>query len=233
MEDINAAQQWQQGMTGAAAEKGITVQWCYSAPTDVLASLDTPAVTNFRVSFDFCYGESWRIGESSFLVWAMGSVPSKDTLWSTANNHTATPGCTWTPDHEESAAELHVVLALMSNGPVGLSDGLGYSNPDLLKRIIWKDGTLLKPSKPLTAVDSAFLDSSHPILASGSSGDSKGGYVYGTAGMGSSWYFVSFLLQEAYRIKIRDFWPPPPPNDANNHHYFFAYRSFKDGSGCK
>ena len=64
------------------------VQWCYATPTDVLAAVDMPAVTNFRVSFDFCYGNSWHIGLSSMLVWTLGAHPSKDTLWTTANNFT-------------------------------------------------------------------------------------------------------------------------------------------------
>ncbi|CAB9515401.1 expressed unknown protein [Seminavis robusta] len=207
VQHATAAQTWQQGMAGAALAKNITIQWCYALPTDILASLDMPAVTNFRVSFDFCYGRSWDIGESSLLVWALGSAPSKDTLWSTDNNRTAIPGCPWTADHEQSAAELHVVLALMSNGPVGLSDAIGQTNAKLLKRIITKDGTLLKPSKPLTAVDSTFLKQSHPrILAAPSSKD--GGYVYGTAGLVYSWYFVSFLLPSAFSVRMRDFWPP-------------------------
>lgn len=231
LKDVSSAQDWQQGMAGAALAKNVTIQWCYAAPTDVLASLDMPAVTNFRVSFDFCYGRSWNIGESSLLVWALGVAPSKDTLWSGPNNHTAVPGCPWTADHEESAAELHVVLALMSNGPVGLSDAIGYTNATLLKRIIMKDGSLLKPAKPLTAVDSTFLDTTQPILASNSV--EKGGYVYGTSGVGSSWSFVSFLLPDAYEVKVRDFWPSPVGNNDNNKRLLFAYRSYGDGAGCQ
>ena len=41
-----------------------------------------PAVTNFRVSDDFCYGTSWNVGVSSLLPAALGKTPSKDTLWS-------------------------------------------------------------------------------------------------------------------------------------------------------
>ena len=73
-------------------------------------------LTNFRVSGDYCYGKSYEIGESSLLVWAVGAHPSKDTLWTTDNNRTETPGCDWTVDHETIAAELHVVLAIMSTG---------------------------------------------------------------------------------------------------------------------
>ena len=103
-------------MADAALELNIPIQWCYASPNSLFASLDFPAVTNFRVSFDFCYGHSYEIGESSMLVWALGAAPSKDTLWTTDNNKTETPGCHWTVDHEVFAAELHVVLALMSTG---------------------------------------------------------------------------------------------------------------------
>ena len=116
IESTTAAHQWQHGMAEAAQAKGISVQWCYATPTDVLAALDMPSVTNFRVSFDFCYGGSFNIGTSGMLVWALGAHPSKDTLWTTTNNHTAIPGCSWTRDHEAPAAELHVMLALMSTG---------------------------------------------------------------------------------------------------------------------
>ena len=226
--NATAAEIWQKGMAEAALAKKVPVQWCYAAPTDVFASLDMPAVTNFRVSFDFCYGKSYKIGESSLLVWALGGAPSKDTLWSTANNRTAIPGCPWTPDHEEPVAELHVVLALMSKGPVGISDAIGYTNSTLLKRAIRQDGTLLKSLKPITAVDSTFLNTGRSLLASN---EGDGGYVYGTAGIGPSWYFVSFLLPQAYTVKLQDFWPSIPRSAGQ--HNVLAYRQFGSGLGCK
>ena len=232
IQNATAAETWQQGMAEAALARNITLQWCYASPTDVLASLDMPALTNFRVSFDFCYGGSWNIGESSLLVWALGAFPSKDTLWSTENNHTEIPGCPWTADHEESAAELHVVLALLSKGPVGLSDAIGHTNATLLKRIIRQDGVLLKPSKPVTAVDSTFLSEGHPRLVSPlSQAGGDGGYVYGTAGFGQSWYFVSFLLPSVYTVTLRDFWPNVPLN--NNQPNVLAYRQFDAGVSCQ
>ena len=228
--NATAAETWQHGMAGAALAKNVPIQWCYAAPTDVLASLDMPAVTNFRVSFDFCYGRSYAIGESSLLVWALGGAPSKDTLWSTDNNRTAIPGCPWTADHEEPVAELHVVLALMSKGPVGISDAIGYTNATLLKRIIRQGGTLLKPLKPITAIDSTFLDSGRPLFASPTaSSKNEGGYVYGTAGLGPSWYFVSFLLPQAYTVKLQDFWPSVPR--IAGQHNILAYRQFGSGLG--
>ena len=176
-------------------------------------AVDMPAVTNFRVSFDFCYGGSFNIGVSSLLVWALGASPSKDTLWSTTNNHTAIPGCSWTPDHEAVASELHVVLALMSNGPVGISDAIGMSNASLLKRIITKDGTLLKPSKPITAIDSMFKSAAKPegqIYA-----------TYSTIGDATVWYFVSFQMQKSYTFDRSDFYPTMKSKSV-------VYRTFTD-----
>lgn len=50
VESADNARTWQMGMAGAALEKNLTVQWCYATPTDILAALEMPAVTNFRVS---------------------------------------------------------------------------------------------------------------------------------------------------------------------------------------
>jgi hypothetical protein len=180
-----------------------------------------PAVTNFRVSFDFCYGNSWAIGVSSLLVWALGAAPSKDTLWSTPNNFTSIPGCPWTRDHEAAALELHVVLAVMSTGPVGISDAIGLSNATLLQRTIAKDGTLLQPSKPITAIDSTFRATGAPR-----------GEVYSTfsavrAQKCDAWYFASFQMKSEHALRVDDFYPPLDPRKR-----VIAYRRFDSGAGC-
>ena len=72
IESASAGKLWQRGMADAALDRNVSVQWCYASPSDILSAMDFPAVTNFRVSFDFCYGGSWNIGESSLLVWAAG-----------------------------------------------------------------------------------------------------------------------------------------------------------------
>ncbi|KAL3917479.1 MAG: hypothetical protein SGILL_004695 [Bacillariaceae sp.] len=210
------------GMADAAQDLNIPVQWCYASPNEVFSSLDMPSVTNFRVSFDFCYGRSYDIGESSLLVWALRGKPSKDTLWSTDNNKTETPGCKWTVDHEEVAAELHIVLALMTTGPFGLSDGIGMSNATLLKRTIAQDGTLLQPSKPITAIDSTFLK--NPKLD---------GFVYSTHGMQYSWIFVSFQMKTPYAVRRQDFWPSVYVDATSRQSPQLVYRTLSRSPACR
>jgi hypothetical protein len=225
IQSATATDQWMSGMADAALSLEMPIQWCYATPNEVMASVEFPSVTNFRVSFDFCYGESYNIGESSLLVWAMGKSPSKDTLWTTNNGKTSIPGCPWTDDHEGPAAELHVALALLSTGPMGISDAIGMTNASLLSRAIAMDGTLLQPMKPVTAVDSSFLLDSN-----------LNGYLYGTYGRGSSWIYISFLLGETYGVTLRDFWPRvqimAARSDIRNRP-MLAYRRFSDQITCR
>ncbi|KAH8055514.1 hypothetical protein JL721_10243 [Aureococcus anophagefferens] len=202
VQTVDAAETWQRGMADAALARNVSVQWCYATPTDVLAATAFPAVTNFRVSNDFCYGQSWDVGVSSLLVWALGKAPSKDTLWTSDNNRTATPGCPWTPDHETAAAP---PPPLMSGGPVGISDGLGHTDYDLLKSAISADGTLLNAAKSLTSVDS--------ILAGNGP---AGGHVLGAhvpfGSAAAAHGLVSFKLKDPFAVNASDFYPPLAAN---------------------
>ena len=97
------------------------------------------------------------------------------------------------------------------------------TNATLLQRIISKDGSLLQPSKPITAVDSSFLDDSKPD-----------GFLYGTHGLGISWIFVSFQLRTPFPVTLRDFWPPPnrAPADASDTTIRFVHRTFASSPKC-
>jgi hypothetical protein len=52
---------------------------------------------------------------------------------------------------------MDTALAVLSMGPVGFGDGPKFVNVSLLKRTCTADGTILKPSKAVTAIDSTFV----------------------------------------------------------------------------
>jgi len=203
IESVDAADIWQKGMNDAAIDQDLAVQWCMATPTDMMHALQLNAVTNFRVSTDFCYGHSWDIGSTSLLAWGLGVAPSKDTLWSTDNGRFSVPGCPWTPDHETPAAELHVVLALMSTGPLGISDAINMTNAELLKRTISADGTLLKPSKPITSVDSLVAKADY-----GPNGEVFGTYMgHQESDRALAYTYVAFNLKEKFVLPASDVYP--------------------------
>lgn len=59
--------------------------------------------------------------------------------------------------------ELDAVLATLSMGPVGISDALNYTNVPLISQAFRSptDGTLLRPSRPISWVDSVFANMTH------------------------------------------------------------------------
>jgi hypothetical protein len=200
--NVSASVTWLRGMADAAHALAVPVQFCMATPSDLLASLDFPAVTNFRVSTDFYYGASYDVGVSSLLVWALGANPSKDTFWTTDNAAAALhdpssggpiglggcppEGCP--ADHSNASMELHSIVAALTAGPVGFSDALGCTNYTLLRKLTTdRGGLLLRPSKPATTVDSrlapppsAGADSAPAASASGGGGSGGGGDVLGT-----------------------------------------------------
>ena len=252
-ETVDGLLNWQKGMLDAADHARITMQWCYATPADLLATAHRPEVTNFRVSTDFCYGNSWDIGLSSLLPSALGKAPSKDTLWSTTNNRTVIPGCSpWTPDHEAPA--LHVALALLSTGPVGISDGVGYTNATLLQQIISVDGTLLKPYRPATLIDSLIRKRCGQTSIAGNDRSTASGEVYITHSEGvrdiflsrvSAWYIISFKVEQDFALDLFDLYPrmklsnlkDDGGNDVDEDHngnprIILTWRRFDSGVSC-
>jgi hypothetical protein len=204
---VRAAEGFFGGQAAAALARGIPIQWCFCTPYLLLWTLNAPAVTNFRVSYDFFYGGSWDIGVSSLIVFAMGKAPSKDTFWTSDNGAQATTrgGCNRNgcpPDHSSPAAELHTALALLSTGPVGFSDAPNETDATLILRTCDAGGNLLQPSRPITAGDSTHAPAGAPA-----------GYALAThtavAGRVAAWIVVGHQLTAPYGLKPLDLWPRP------------------------
>ena len=105
----------------------------------------------------------------------------------------------------------------MSTGPVGFSDAIGATNASLIKKTCNENGTLLKPSKPLTTIDRLILvdntDENHdaPTVLASYDGASASAPV-------RAWYVVSFgswnhgnhQPDPAFTLFSSDLWPPLP-----------------------
>jgi len=228
VEEVGAAERFFNGMANTALELNLPVQLCYAPPSALLQSVRYPAATNFRVSFDYYYGNSWDIGLTSLLVWAVGKVPSTDTFWTTDNGDVATKlgGCdpkTGCPeDHGDSGCELHAILAVMSTGPVGFSDAINHTNAERIVRTCRSDGVLLQPNKPLTALD-AHQRRRWKLL-----------HTYSGRSVDDVWayYLVAHMLSELPRdnitVAMHELWPRPASSST-----WFVFRSGYRNEACK
>ena len=166
---LDASTLWQSGMNQAALalQPPLPIQWCMMQPSDLLSSLQFDSVTNGRASYDYAEGDNWNVGGSSLLFWAVGVRPSKDNFWS-SDGQKRQPG--FTQSNPGTNGELNAILAVMTRGPVGPSDGAGQHNVTRLLRTCAADGTILQPERPMTPIDATFrqvLSSSERQLRSG------------------------------------------------------------------
>ena len=140
---------WLAGMTGAAQDLGLEVQYCMACAHQALQSLAWGGVTSARVNGD-------------------GGMDMPSLVYSSVM--AASVGLGWSKDNlrlrvfSRGDSELQTLLAALSLGPVGLSDELqGYpaplapgAAPDVLTNVTLamatctRNGTLLQPSFPLT-----------------------------------------------------------------------------------
>eukprot|EP00494_Astrolonche_serrata_P025214 UN25475 len=146
---------WLKGMTMAAQDLGLEVQYCMARPTQILESLRYPAVTNARVNADGGLHVQ-QLTYNSVYTAAVGVAWSKDNL----------KLITWHQKPQYWGVNfIQACLAIYSLGPVGLSDVMDtypkppnstskvVTNVTLANSLSTVDGQLLQPSYPLTPID--------------------------------------------------------------------------------
>ena len=171
--NFTAAARWLDALGGAAADLNVTVQFCMALASMALHSTTLPAVTNARASGDYhpssnlppAYTENWQIGLTSLLLDALGLQPSKDTMWSGE----VQPGSRFDPNTEPNTS-LHAIAAVLSTGPVGFSDGVGFANTALIARTCRADGLLLRPDAPAAHLDAALVAGVVPVVVAAEAG---------------------------------------------------------------
>ena len=163
-----ASEQWLAGMHTAAKERGLTIQYCMALPSDLVASMQFPHVTNYRASDDYAGSSvtNFNIQTSSLLGLAVGLRPSKDVFFSTSNapanpyirrlspNHPTVPGVD---------LQLNALIATLSTGPVAIGDGPNATDRALVMRSCRADGLLLQADKPPTAIDAMYDGRPAPV----------------------------------------------------------------------
>lgn len=169
---IGAGRQWLVGQSLAASARTrtvpIAIQYCMTFPSQVLASVEAPMVTNGRASGDYASVFNWDIGAGSMLWDAVQLRPSKDNFW-TGRYNRDNPGGPTEPlqpadlgqrpfgdSYCKGAVEFNAAVALLSMGPVGISDGAGFTNETIVRCTCNGRGDLLQPNAPAISIDRTF-----------------------------------------------------------------------------
>lgn len=147
------AREWLLQMGIAAENHGIVIQYCMLWPRMALMSLEIPSVTTARASTDYHAGknEQWILGMSSLFLDSLELRPTKDNFFSTDHQGDGSQGT-------ERYSRLHGLISTLTNGPIFPSDAINCSDPALILRACMSDGTLLRPERAATNIDSNILD---------------------------------------------------------------------------
>ncbi|HEX5615248.1 MAG TPA: hypothetical protein VFZ83_08850 [Acidimicrobiia bacterium] len=144
---------WQEALDTTLAARGLTAQWCMASPADFFETARLRRVTSIRT----CGDHGYLIGPGDLWAWflltnalarALGLFPFKDVFLSGGGGGSASP-------------DAEAALAALSAGPVGIGDGLGRANRDVVLRTCRADGVLVRPDVAIAAADRCFLE--HPI----------------------------------------------------------------------
>jgi hypothetical protein len=158
--NINLGEQWLKSMGAAAEQVGINIQYCMSLPRHILQAIEIPRVTHARASDDYAVNlqnpakPQWNIGISSLLADAIGLAPFKDVLWSTD----VQPGSPYGASAKEPVPDRTILISTLSTGPVGPGDAINLTNAQRIMRCCRSDGLILKPDRPLTAINEIISD---------------------------------------------------------------------------
>ena len=127
-------------------------------PIHALQSTQLKQMTNGRATWDNHreFNGVFTMGQNSLLYNSLGFFASRDNVYS-SNDTTNQTGCI---DGGEACmqhnAALNNAVAVLTSGPYGISDGVGFTDRVLVMRSCRSDGVMLRPLWPLSSLDAAF-----------------------------------------------------------------------------
>jgi hypothetical protein len=125
-------------MARAAAQRGLSVQYCMALPRYFLQGSRYSNLTTVRTSDDRFMLPRWEpFLYTSRLASAIGAWPWTDVFMSTETDN--------------------LMVATLSAGMVGVGDAIGSENRENLLRSARADGVLVKPDVPLLPIDSVYV----------------------------------------------------------------------------
>ena len=139
----------------------VQIEFCMTMSGMFLSSIYVDPVSFIRTCDDYVpqFSRNWDYKDfvqTNILAFAVRAWPFKDVFWSNKSGYVG----------QEKQPELMALSSALSCGPVGPGDRIDEFGVENLLKTCRKNGYLIKPDKPLTAVDSMYVPHSKYFLAS-------------------------------------------------------------------
>ncbi len=170
--NVSTMGEWFGGLSAAASDARVALQFCCSPPRVLHMGPSLPAAVSARASPDYVANArggvrprfQWAVGvETAFHFLGLGLLPDKDTTLTNASalqrGGDGVPAANAPSFYKfsETNAAKHLLHASLSWGPVSFGDAAGAGNATLLRAACRVDGTVLRTSRPATAVEAEFM----------------------------------------------------------------------------
>src|SRR5258706_12744774 len=140
--NINDQNAFMDNMALLGSTFGLSMQYCMATPRHFLQSSKYDNVTTIRVSEDRFTRDKWdQFFYSSRLASALGVYPFSDVFG--------------------SDEKIHLLIATLSAGIVGVGDRIGEINGENLLYAARPDGVIVKPDVPAVPTDESILNDAH------------------------------------------------------------------------
>jgi hypothetical protein len=152
--DVYSGATWLKHMDEAAQEFGIKLQFCMPDAYHLLESTKVWSVTNARATGDNVrsYRSILPMGQNGLLFYSLGVYASRDNVWTT-DSDIEQVGCGNNDFCFETNSHLDNAVAVLSDGPYGIADKLGFANKTVVMYACRADGLMLRPRLPLASLD--------------------------------------------------------------------------------
>ncbi|MEA2237602.1 MAG: hypothetical protein QOC81_2326 [Thermoanaerobaculia bacterium] len=139
---IDDQNEFMDGMALLGNKFGLAMQYCMGTPRHFLQSSKYDKLSTVRVSEDRFTRDKWdQFFYSSRLASALGVYPFTDVF--------------------NSNEKIHLLIATLSAGVVGVGDRMGEINAENLRYAVRPDGVIVKPDVPAVPTDESILNDAH------------------------------------------------------------------------
>ena len=187
----------------------------------LMMALSLSQTTNARGSHDYASDVNWNVGPSMLLTQALGIKLSKDNFWTTFNE--PVPSDYTKSGGDYNSTEIHALAALLSTGPVGISDGAGLTNKTLIMRTCAQNGRLLQASRSSCSIDDQFV-----LEAFGHNSINVWAAPFGPKNINDLWNIVYAIdMEKPYNLMVNSLYP------ALNKNFVYMVRNWHNYTNCK
>jgi hypothetical protein len=201
------AAHWQRALDAHAEATDVDLLWCMATPADLMLASSLERLIAVRTCDDYRFADDPALLWTWFLTvnrlaGVLGLTAFKDCSFSNPD-----VGADDDPIDGDRHAELEMLLAALSGGPVGIGDRIGRTNREIVMRVCDEDGRLRRVDRAIAAVDDCLFGGparGERLMWATTTASQRGDVVDGDRAERHVWTYVVAINTATEAITVTD-----------------------------